>query len=90
MKQTKLIPEFVDFVPEELEDGILYISYEFETALHLCCCGCKNEVVTPFHRADDWRLTVEDGLVSLSPSIGNFQFSCRSHYWITENEVRWA
>ena len=25
--------------------------------------------------------------VSLSPSIGNFQFPCKSHYWIRENRV---
>lgn len=28
--------------------------------------------------------------VSLAPSIGNWSFACKSHYWITGNEVRWA
>jgi hypothetical protein len=28
--------------------------------------------------------------VSLDPSIGNWSFPCRSHYWIRNNKVRWA
>jgi hypothetical protein len=31
-----------------------------------------------------------DGKVSLHPSIGNWSFPCRSHYWIRGNEVVWA
>ena len=26
----------------------------------------------------------------LSPSIGNWNFECKSHYWITKNKVRFA
>jgi hypothetical protein len=28
--------------------------------------------------------------VSLSPSIGNFEFSCQSHYFIRKNLVVWV
>jgi hypothetical protein len=28
--------------------------------------------------------------VSLAPSIGNWEFPCRSHYWIRDNTIRWA
>ena len=28
--------------------------------------------------------------VSLHPSIGNWSFPCRSHYWIRGNRVVWA
>ena len=28
--------------------------------------------------------------ISLYPSIGNWGFKCQSHYWITNNRVRWA
>jgi hypothetical protein len=87
MKQEKLTPEFVEFIPENLKEGVLYISLEFETAVHLCACGCKKETVTPFSRPDDWKLTVEERNVSLHPSIGNWQFPCRSHYWIKNNQV---
>ena len=83
----KLSPEFVKSVPEELEDGVIYISMEYRTAIHKCCCGCGEQVVTPFS-PKGWKLTF-DGRVSLHPSIGNWSFPCQSHYWIILNEVKW-
>ena len=82
-------PEFVEFVPEHLSEGVLYVSIPYATAVHLCCCGCHNEVVTPF-TPTDWSLKFDGETVSLKPSIGNWNFECQSHYWITRNEVRWA
>lgn len=70
-----------------MEDGVLYISLEFETAGHKCCCGCGEKVVTPLNPAK-WKLTKSPaGTVSLYPSIGNWKFACRSHYWIKANRV---
>jgi hypothetical protein len=82
-------PKFVKFIPEHLEPGILYISRRYSTTSHLCCCGCSLEVVTPLNPAK-WLLTGRAGTVSLAPSIGNWSFPCKSHYWITGNHVRWA
>jgi hypothetical protein len=73
-----LTPEFVDFIPEVLEDGKLYISQTYATAVHKCCCGCGHKVVTPLSPTG-WRLAVERGFVSLYPSIGNWGYPCRSH-----------
>jgi hypothetical protein len=28
--------------------------------------------------------------ISLDPSIGNWSFPCRSHYWVKRNNVHWA
>ena len=84
-----LRPQFVEFIPERLEPGVLYISRRYSTASHLCCCGCGLEVVTPLNPAK-WRLAEHRGSVSLAPSIGNWSFPCRSHYWIANNKVRWA
>jgi hypothetical protein len=81
-----LKPEFVEFIPEKLEDGFIYISEEYKTATHRCPCGCGNKVVTPLSPTF-WRLNNENGLVSLYPSIGNWSFPCRSHYWIKRNRV---
>lgn len=89
MKRTHITPCFVDVIPERLEDGVLYISERYRTALHKCCCGCSQEVVTPLSPAD-WQLTRQGGAVSLSPSIGNWSYRCRSHYWIRGNRVIWA
>lgn len=88
-RQTCLQAEFVEFIPEQLEAGKLYISYQYSTAVHLCCCGCGLEVVTPLNHAK-WYLTQSNGLVSLCPSIGNWSFPCQSHYWIVKNRVYWA
>lgn len=84
-----LKPEFVEFIPEVLEDGKIYISETYATAVHKCCCGCGNKVVTPLSRTG-WKLTVDGEYVSLYPSIGNWSFPCRSHYWIKRNVVRWS
>ena len=38
----------------------------------------------------EWKLTYDGRTISLAPSIGNWSFRCRSHYWIDEGSVRWA
>lgn len=85
----KLTPKFVKNIPEKIENGIIYISMEYSTAIHRCCCGCGNEVVTPFSPTD-WKLTFDGKTISLYPSIGNWSFECQSHYWIINSEVIWG
>jgi len=82
-----LEPRFVEDIPVTLDEGVLYISMRYRTALHKCVCGCGNEVVTPFSPTD-WELRFYGDTVSLSPSIGNWNFDCQSHYWIVKNQVR--
>lgn len=86
-----LVPKFIHYMPEKslMEEGMLYISREFEVAIHKCCCGCGQETVMPFG-THGWTLTEQDGKVTFSPSIGNFQIPCRSHYWIKDNRVIWC
>ncbi|GAA4910623.1 MULTISPECIES: DUF6527 family protein [Mucilaginibacter] len=81
--------KFVEFIPELLDNGTLYISIDCRTAIHKCVCGCGNEVITPFSPTD-WELRFYGDSVSLLPSIGNWSFPCRSHYWITNNKIRHA
>jgi len=81
--------QFVQFIPEQLQEGVLYVSTVYATATHRCFCGCGREVVTPLSPTD-WKLTFDGETVSLSPSIGNWSFPCRSHYWIEANEVQWS
>lgn len=85
----QLRPAFVQYIPEQPEAGVLYVSERYATATHLCCCGCGLEVVTPLNPAK-WRLKVDSGMVSLHPSIGNWSFPCQSHYWLVRNRVEWA
>lgn len=79
----------VEFIPKELEDGVLYVSERFRTASHLCCCGCGGRVVTPLNPAK-WRLTDHGDSVSLFPSVGLGTFACHSHYWIERGVVEWC
>lgn len=86
-----LTPEWVDQIPEVklMKDGVLYISEKYGTAIHLCACGCGQQTVTPFHHSKGWNLTKLNNKVTLRPSISNWQFTCRSHYYITDNLVEW-
>ncbi len=80
---------FVEFIPEKIEDDILYISIEYDVAKHKCPCGCGDEIVTTLSPAR-WRLIYDGETVSLSPSIGNWTHKCKSHYFIRNNKVVWA
>ena len=89
MRRKLIRPEFVEFIPDSVEDGILYISIPYATATHKCACGCGEIVVTPI-RPTDWSLSWDGETVTLNPSIGNWSLPCRSHYWILENRIAWA
>lgn len=86
---TRIDHRFVDTIPDELDEGVVYVCIQYETVAHRCCCGCGNEVVSPLHPLQ-WSITFNGETISLSPSIGNWSFPCRSHYWIRASEVRWA
>lgn len=88
-QEIVLTHEFVEFIPDDLKEGTIYVSIRFATASHKCCCGCGKEVVTPL-RPTDWKLIFDGVSISLDPSIGNWSFACRSHYWIKRNKVKWA
>jgi len=86
IRHNQLTPSFVKGVPRILEPGILYVSMEYGTVVHSCCCGCGLEVVTPL-TPTDWRLTFDGEAISLWPSVGNWNLPCRSHYVIQGNRV---
>ena len=90
MARFDLLPhQFVDLMPDELRDGILYVSMTHKTAIHKCVCGCGREVVTPISPAK-WQLGFDGEHISLFPSIGNWSFPCKSHYWIRNGRVIWS
>lgn len=84
-----LTHRFITSVPDELEPGLLYVSIEYDTTIHLCACGCGNKVVLPLHPTA-WRFTYDGTTVSMSPSVGNWSFPCRSHYCIERGRIRWS
>lgn len=84
-----LTPQFVAQFPEQFEAGMLYLAMEFSTAAHLCACGCGRKVITPFSPTD-WQMEFDGETVSLKPSIGNWAFPCRSHYWLFKGRIEWS
>jgi hypothetical protein len=81
--------KLVETIPRAIEAGVLYVSREYGTAVHKCCCGCGQEVVTPLG-STDWKISIDADAVSVYPSIGNWSLPCRSHYWIDRGRIHWA
>lgn len=90
MKIQTLTPVMVEEIPsaDDIQSSFLYISHKYGTAVHHCACGCGEEVITPLS-PEGWTLHF-NGRFSLTPSIGNFQFPCGSHYFITNEKVCWC
>jgi hypothetical protein len=45
--------------------------------------------ITPFSPTD-WQMLFDGETISLKPSIGNWAFPCRSHYWVRSSAIVWA
>lgn len=94
IKQVEITTEFLDgFMPdyETLEEGKIYISEQYCCAIHRCLCGCGEKTVMPIHKEYGWILTKhKDGKISFTPSVGNFNFECKSHYIITNNKANFV
>ena len=86
MQFKRLEHRFCTHIPEALEPGVLYVSMEYATAAHSCCCGCGEEVVTPFTPTDG-KMTFDGRAISLWPSVGNWTLPCRSLYVVREGAV---
>lgn len=89
MKFTQLSHQFVEYIPETLQPGIMYVSVQHSTVVHSCCCGCGREVVTPL-APSAWSLRFDGATVSIYPSIGSWNLPCQSHYVIRRNKILWA
>lgn len=51
----------VEYIPEILEQGIIYVSQRFKTAIHLCACGRGGKTVTPLSGDYSWELSLGEG-----------------------------
>ncbi len=89
MRTNKMKIAFVDRIPVNINEGILYICLDCNVIVHLCACGCKEKVVLQIH-PDFWKMIYDGEKISLWPSIGNFQYQCGSHYYIKNNKVIWC
>ena len=85
----KLELQRVHYMPKALQPGILYVSEEFDIAIHLCACGCGSKVKTPLGPTE-WSVRETKSGPSLWPSVGNWQQPCQSHYFIDGGTIKWA
>lgn len=95
MRLLEYKTEFVDRRPTVIEDGKLYMLPHYNCAIHNCMCGCGETVVTSIDDGKGltngfWGWTYDGQNVSLTPSVGNFKFQCRSHYFLQNGKVRWC
>lgn len=84
IKKIKIQTVLTEIIPDDLERFTVYISLEYQTALHLCLCGCGEEVVTPLG-GSGWYALLEEGVLTMKPSIKNKHCPNHYHYVITKN-----
>ena len=86
IRYRRLEHRFVEHIPDDLQPGLLYVSLEYGSVAHSCCCGCGEEVVTPL-TPTDWKIIYDGDSITLVPSIGNWNLPCRSHYVIRQGQA---
>ena len=89
MRLERIRAEHVEFMPKQLEPGILYITRKYGTAAHLCACGCGEKIRTPLGPTE-WKVTESRSGPSVWPSVGNWQKACESHYVIEDGRIVWC
>ena len=89
MRLERIRAEHVEFMPKQLEPGVLYITRKYGTAAHLCACGCGEKIRTPLGPTE-WSVTETPSGPSVWPSVGNWQRACESHYVIKNGRIVWS
>jgi predicted transcriptional regulator len=88
MKTIKKVPVQLieikegEYIPNEMEYGILYYSKEYKGLGHLCCCGCGQKTYIPI-KEGEWSVYPNNGKVTVTPSLQQLN-GCKSHYIITD------
>ena len=88
MKVDRFRPAFVSDIPDDLDEGVLYLALDYDAMVHLCACGCGSEISTPISPTD-WKIAWDGVGITLRPSVGNGSLRCRTHYIIDAGKVRW-
>ena len=69
---------------ETFKEGVIYVSLKYGTSIHRCLCGCGEKTVLPFNDlSNGWDFSDNNGKATFTPSVGNNQLPCKSHYIIT-------
>ncbi len=82
----------VEYLPdlEEMKERVIYISDKYGTSGHKCLCGCGQLTILPLEKGE-WSYEVDaKNRISFSPSVGNYQLLCASHYIITKGTANFV
>ncbi|TLX27435.1 hypothetical protein FE904_00120 [Chryseobacterium indologenes] len=92
-KETHYRFSFTEDMPEKISPMKLYFIGEYQNywqVVMLCPCGCGSplhmnllEEYFPY-----WEYKIEDGKVSLFPSIDRF-VGCKSHFHLIKGKIIW-
>lgn len=90
LRTENVEPVYMMYCPpkEEMIQGHIYISEEYQTSNHLCLCGCGEECPLPM-RETGWEHNIKDGKITIIPSIQQ-TFACKSHYIITNGKANFV
>lgn len=74
----------VEFIPNELQVGKFYYSEMYQTATHICPCGCGQHIPIPI-KEGEWQILNKEKL-TVVPSFQQ-RMKCMAHYVITDGYV---
>lgn len=80
-------------VPDQLNSNWYIVGTPTPKWLILeCPCGCGDRIDVNLMRSQYpyWVLSIENGLISLNPSLWRSKNTCGSHFWIREGQIAWA
>ena len=72
----------VEYIPKDndMDENTIYISDQYGISVHKCICGCKTITAMPLGE-NEWSYQIDtNNNISMQPSVGNYQFPCKSHY----------
>ena len=80
-------------LPEKLKNVIYVIGTDakYKWVVFNCPCGCGERLDVKLMRSRHpfWKLNIEGGKASLSPSVWVPADRCGSHFWVIDNQVQW-
>lgn len=94
IKQVEIIPVFLDgevqdILPDSIEENKIYVSKKHDWIAFDCLCGCGAFTMLPVNqKPEGWQLEVSGDKISLIGSV--LQYSCKSHYIITNNKANFV
>ncbi len=80
-------------LPKRLGDSIYIVGGESPKWAVLACpcrCGEQIDVNLMTSRRPNWQLTMRNDSVTLRPSLWVPEDKCGSHFWITDNAIKWV